>query len=55
MPRSERCTTDSLDTLIPAGDNPASGEGFESALAYVVADHLVRVPPTSAIWAASSP
>jgi len=70
-PRSERCTTDSLDTMYPGvltvgtdqpvyppwymGDNPASGEGFESALAYAVADHLgyqrddvrwVRVPFT---------
>jgi hypothetical protein len=26
---------------------PASGEGFESALAYAVADQLVRVPSTS--------
>ncbi|MDT5323707.1 MAG: polar amino acid transport system substrate-binding protein [Mycobacterium sp.] len=73
-PRSERCTTDSLDTLYPGvltvgtdqpvyppwdmGDNPASGEGFESALAYAVADHLgyprddvrwVRVPFNTAL------
>jgi polar amino acid transport system substrate-binding protein len=71
-PRSERCTTDSLKTMYPGvltvgtdqpvyppwymGDNPASGEDFESALAYAVADHLgyrrndvrwVRVPSTS--------
>jgi polar amino acid transport system substrate-binding protein len=55
-PRSGQCTTDTLDTLYPGvltvgtdqpvhppwymGDNPASGEGFESAVAYAVADHL---------------
>jgi polar amino acid transport system substrate-binding protein len=74
MPRSERCTTDSLKTMYPGvltvgtdqpvyppwymGDNPASGEGFESALAYAVAGHLgyrrddvrwVRVPFNAAL------
>ncbi|HEX7824743.1 MAG TPA: transporter substrate-binding domain-containing protein [Mycobacterium sp.] len=73
-PRSERCTSDSLKTMYPRvltvgtdqpvyppwymGDNPASGEGFESALAYAVADHLgyrrddvrwVRVPFNAAL------
>jgi polar amino acid transport system substrate-binding protein len=73
-PRSERCTTDSLKTMYPGvltvgtdqpvyppwymGDNPASGEGFESALAYAVAGHLgyrrddvrwVRVPFNAAL------
>jgi polar amino acid transport system substrate-binding protein len=73
-PRSGRCTTDTLDTLYPGvltvgtdqpvyppwymGDNPASGEGFESAVAYAVADHLgyprddvrwVRVPFNAAL------
>jgi polar amino acid transport system substrate-binding protein len=73
-PRSERCTTDSLKTMCPRvltvgtdqpvyppwgmGDNPASGEGFESALAYAVAGHLgyrrddvrwVRVPFNAAL------
>lgn len=67
--RPDRCTRDHLQTLYPGvftvatdqpvyppwyfGDNPASGEGFESALAYAVATTLgygrddvrwVRVP-----------
>ncbi|KAA0082809.1 amino acid ABC transporter substrate-binding protein [Mycolicibacterium sp. P9-64] len=72
--QSARCTADSLKTMYSRvltvgtdqpvyppwymGDNPASGEGFESALAYAVADHLgyrrddvrwVRVPFNAAL------
>jgi polar amino acid transport system substrate-binding protein len=74
IPRAQRCTGDSLDTLYPGvltvgtdqpvyppwymGDNPANGDGFESALAYAVADRLgyprddvrwVRVPFSTAL------
>jgi polar amino acid transport system substrate-binding protein len=73
-PRSERCSAESVDTMYPGvltvgtdqpvyppwymGDNPASGEGFESAIAYAVADRLgypredvrwVRVPFSAAL------
>jgi polar amino acid transport system substrate-binding protein len=71
---SEKCTKDALTTLYPGiftfgadqpvyppwyiGDNPSNGEGFESALAYAVAERLgyvrdevrwVRVPFNSAL------
>lgn len=55
-PRSDRCAKDSLTTLIPdvltvgadqpvyppwyIGDNPANGDGFESALAYALAERM---------------
>ena len=71
---TENCNKDALETLYPGiftfgtdqpvyppwyiGDNPANGEGFESALAYAVADKLdyarddvrwVRVPFNAAL------
>jgi polar amino acid transport system substrate-binding protein len=71
---ADKCTKDSLDTLHPGiftfgtdqpvyppwymGDNPASGEGFEAALAYAVAAKMryagddvrwVRVPFNAAL------
>jgi polar amino acid transport system substrate-binding protein len=71
---SENCTKDALETLYPGiftfgtdqpvyppwymGDNPASGEGFESAVAYAVAGKMnytwddvrwVRVPFNAAL------
>jgi polar amino acid transport system substrate-binding protein len=73
-PGTENCTKDALETLYPGiitfgtdqpvyppwymGDNPENGEGFESAVAYAVADNLgyvrddvrwVRVPFTAAL------
>ena len=71
---TQRCTEDALDTLYPGiftfgtdqpvyppwyiGDNPANGEGFESAIAYAMAGKLgyvgddvrwVRVPFNAAL------
>jgi len=71
---ADKCTKDSLATLYPGiftvgtdqpvyppwymGDNPASGEGFEAAIAYAVADKMkyarddvrwVRVPFNAAL------
>ena len=71
---TQRCTEDALDTLYPGiftfgtdqpvyppwyiGDNPANGEGFESAIAYAIAGELgyvgddvrwVRVPFNAAL------
>jgi polar amino acid transport system substrate-binding protein len=73
-PGTQRCTKDALETLYPGiftfgtdqpvyppwymGDNPANGEGFESALAYAVAGKFgyanedvrwVRVPFNAAL------
>ncbi|MGO4446865.1 ABC transporter substrate-binding protein [Mycobacterium sp. 2YAF39] len=73
-PEPQNCEKDKLTTLYPGiftvgtdepayppwylGDDPANGEGFESALAYAVADHLgygrgdvrwVRVPFNGAL------
>jgi polar amino acid transport system substrate-binding protein len=73
-PQPQHCEKDKLATLYPGiftvgtdepayppwylGDDPANGEGFESALAYAVADHLgygrddvrwVRVPFNGAL------
>jgi polar amino acid transport system substrate-binding protein len=71
---AEKCTKDNLGTLYPGiftfgtdqpvyppwymGDNPASGEGFEAAIAYAIADKMkytddevrwVRVPFNAAL------
>jgi polar amino acid transport system substrate-binding protein len=75
-PHTEKCTSGSMSTLYPGvltvatdqpayppwyiGDNPANGDGFESALAYAMAAHLgyashdvrwVRVPFNEALTA----